>query len=186
MRKKQIHPNEIDLARWSESASGVGGARDDVAEHLRWCGRCRSVAAGHRWLQDEVSATLTLAADAVPVPRPRWWAVQEALLVKQRRQVRGWWTSAVASVVAAVCLMLSVSPMLGSAFGAATIAPQTAPPVAIIATAPDTATSTALLELATPTPVVFRQDQEATLLLHDQEGTLSPTPVLALPPTPEI
>ncbi len=184
--RKNVHPNEIDLARWCELDGGVGGARDDIAEHLRWCARCRSVAAGQRWLQDEVAAALTLAAGAVPVPRPRWWAVQEALLVKQQRQVRGWWTSALASVVASVCLMLSVSPILSSAFGAVTAASQTAPPVAIIATAPDTVLSTAP-SAATPTPVVFRQDQDVRLSpVQDREGTRSPTPILALPPTPEI
>ncbi len=176
MDEKELHPKEIDLAWLSELDGEADGAEGDMAEHLRWCGHCRSAVAGHRWLQDEVTATLASAANAVPVPRPRWWDVQELVLANQRRQARGWWMSAIASVVSAVCLMLAVSPMFGPVFGTAVVASQTAPPVAsaIIATAPDVSLSTASFSLATPTPVVFHEARDAS----------SPTPVLLLPPTP--
>jgi hypothetical protein len=179
--ESRVHPSEIDLARWGEldSETGEEGASlsaargtECMAEHLRWCGRCRSVVADHRWLQKEVAATLAAASDAVPVPRPRWWAVQEAMLTSQRRQVRGWWLSAIASVVSAVCLMLSVSPM----FGTAAVAARVVSPEAVVATAPDTVPARAsaalfpLSSLATPTPAMF----------HVQEVT----PALVLPPTP--
>ena len=160
---REIHPKEIDLARLSELGVDTGA---EMAEHLRWCARCRSVVADHRWLQEEISATLAVAVDAVPVPRPKWWAVQEVLLTRQRRQVAGWRGSAIASVVLTICLMLSASPVLGTS---ATMV-HTLPPEAIIATAPDLVSGS-----ATPTPAIFRQVQEITPL---------PTPVLALPPTP--
>ena len=176
IQTKVLHPKEIDLAWLSES----DGAEGEMAEHLRWCGRCRSAVADHRWLQDEVSSVLAVAAEVVPVPRPRWWDVQEVLRANnQRRQARGWWTSAVASAVAAVCLMLAVSSMFGPAFGTVVAASQTAPPVlasvAAVATAPDVSLLTDSFLVATPTPVVFDEAREASL---------SPTPVLLLPPTP--
>ena len=70
----ETHPKEIELARFEDGEASTG-----VAEHLRWCARCRSVVADYRWLQGEVTATLALAADSVPVPRPKWWAVCESL-----------------------------------------------------------------------------------------------------------
>ena len=169
----KIHPNELELARWSELGDRESTDGDaELAQHLRWCARCRSVVADHRWLQAEVAAALAGAADAATVPRPKWWAVQESLLTRQRRQVVGWQGSAVASVVLAVCLMLSISPV----WGTSVIMAQTSPPEAIVATAPDvgdhlTSTSVAL---ATPTPSIFKV----------QGVTPSPTPVLLLPPTP--
>ena len=183
MSDKELHPRAIDLAWLSELDGGADGAEGEMAEHLRWCGHCRSAVADHRWLQDEVTATLATAAGAVSVPRPRWWDVQELVLANQRRQARGWWMSAIASVVSAVCLMLAVSPMFGPmfgpVFGTAVVASQTAPPVAAsvaaaIATAPDVSLSTASFPPATPTPVVFDEARDPS----------SPTPVLLLPPTP--
>ena len=163
MKKK--HPLETELARLS------GGKADaEVAEHLRWCAHCRFVVADYRWLQREIAATLATAASAAPVPRPKWWAVQAVLLARQRRQIVGWRLSAVASVVLAVCLMLSLSPVLGAA-----VVARTSPPGAMVIPVPVTAVVSGerVASVATPTPVV-----------SCEEAAPSPTPALMLLPTP--
>jgi hypothetical protein len=172
----EVHLRETELARLSEESEEEVGV--SVAEHLRWCARCRSGVADYRWLQGEIVAALSAAADAVAVPRSRWWAVQEALSAGQRRQAAGWRASAVASVVLAVCLMLSLSPILGTA--AMAHAARTAVPEPVIAPAPVTAvvsgghfSGECLASMATPTPVV-----------SCGEATPLPTPALMLPPTP--
>jgi hypothetical protein len=174
----EIHPEETQLARWSD-----GEARADVAAHVRWCARCRSGVADYRWLAGEIGATLTGAADAVDVPRPRWWALQGRLIADQRRRVAGWRASAVASVVLAVCLMLSLSPVLLSTAVAARMVPLEAmvvpaPLTAMTAMTASTAdmasvSGTHAAPGATPTPLVSRA-----------EATPAPTPDFALPPTP--
>ena len=82
----EMHVREIDLAQLSQSD---GNELQEVdtrrVEHLRWCAHCRSIMADHRWLQEEVTATLAVAANALPVPRSKWWAVREALSAHQRR-----------------------------------------------------------------------------------------------------
>ena len=170
---REIHPNEVDLACLSE----LDDDRDaEIAQHLRWCADCRSAVAEHRWLQKELGTVLAVAADAVSVPRPKWWAVQEALQTRQRRQVAGWRGSAVASVVLSMCLMLSASPLLGTSAIMALTA-QMSPPEALVAVVPEVSdhlASTSVV-LATPTPALFREVYEVTPL---------PTPVLVLPPTP--
>lgn len=161
----EIHPREIELIRLSDGEAGA-----EMAEHLRWCTRCRSVLADYRWLQGEITATLTAAADAVVSPRPKWWAVQEVLCASQRRQAVGGRVSAVASVMLAACLMLSVSPVLGTAVVARTL-----PPEAIVAPAPATAIASGarLSAMATPTPAISREEAKP----------LS-TPAFVPPPTP--
>ncbi len=166
---RKVHLNEFDLARLSELDSDeVLDA--ETAEHLRWCADCRSALADHRWLQEEIASALAIAAREVPVPRPKWWAVQEALFPSRQRRVASWRGSAVASVVLAVFLMLSASPVLGTAAIMAHMAPTS--PQAVIATAPDVGEETVLTHpAATPTPAI--------------RGTPAPTPVLVLPPTPD-
>ena len=167
----EIHPSEFELTWLSDSETDGDG---EVAEHLHWCTCCRSVVADYRWLQEEVTATLVAVADSVPVPGPEWWAVQERIFANQRRQVAGWRASAVASVVLAVCLMLSVS--LSPVFGTAALA-QTASPEVIVAIAPAADSSVVsggrLASVATPTPSVCEVGQEVT-----------PPPAFVLPPTP--
>jgi len=165
VKMSEVHPREAELIRF-----GDGEASTDVAEHLRWCAHCRSVVADYRWLQREIVTTLAAAADAVPVPRSKWWAVQEVLFATQQRLVVGWRVSAVASVVLAVCLMLSLSPVLGVA-----VAARTLPPAPMIAPAPATTVVSGEQKIsrATPTPVV-----------SSEEVTPLPTPALMLPPTP--
>jgi hypothetical protein len=162
----KVHPEETQLARW-----GDGERRADIAAHVRWCARCRSGVADYRWLAGEIEATLTAAADAVDVPRPRWWALRERLIAGQRRRVAGWRASAVASVVLAVCLMLSLSPVpLGTA-----VAARMVPLEAMVVPAPVTASAsgTHAAPGVTPTPIVSRA-----------EATPAPTPDFVLPPTP--
>jgi predicted anti-sigma-YlaC factor YlaD len=171
----EVHPSEVDLARLSELDGGGEGISAEIAEHLRWCADCRSIVADHRWLQDEIVAALAAAADSVPLPRPQWRAVQEVLVSSQRRQVAGWRGSAVASVVVAVCLMLSLSRVLGTV---GVMAQTAASPEAVVATAPDVDEGyllSAPASLATPTPVIFRAAREIAP---------PPTPGLVLPPTP--
>jgi hypothetical protein len=169
-----IHPSKVELA-WLSDLDNDQALGAEVADHLRWCADCRSMVADHRWLQEEITTTLMVAADTVPLPRPKWWAVQETLLARQQRQAASWRGSAVASIVLAVCLILSASPVLGTA----AILAQTVQmsPDAVIATAPDVKVPPASIStLATPTPAMFPQMQKMTL---------SPTPVLVLPPTPD-
>lgn len=168
----EIHPGETQLARW-----GDGEASADVAAHVRWCARCRSGVADYRWLAGEIGATLTTAADAVDVPHPRWWALRGRLIAEQRRRVAGWRASAVASVVLAVCLMLSLSPVLLST----AVAARMVPPEAMVVPAPMTASTADMASVsgthavpgATPTPIASRT-----------EAAPAPTPGFALPPTP--
>jgi hypothetical protein len=164
----KVHPNETELARW-----GDGGKSADVAAHVRWCARCRSGVADYRWLAGEIGATLTAAADAVDVPRPRWRALKGRLIVDQRRRVAGWRASAVASVVLAACLMLSLSPTLLRTAVAARMVP--VPLEAMVVPAPVTASvsGTHSAPGVTPTPMVSRA-----------EATPAPTPGFSLPPTP--
>ncbi len=165
-----LHLSEFDLA-WLSELDSDNDLDNEITEHLRWCADCRSAVADHRWLQEKITTMLAVAADVAPIPRPRWWAVQEALLSSRQRQVASWRGSTIASVVLAVCLMLSASPVLGTAAMMAQTA-QTFPE-AVIATAPDIRVHTVLT--STPTPAIFRQAQNVTP---------SPTPVLVLPPTP--
>jgi hypothetical protein len=120
------HPREVELARF-----GAGEPGADVAEHLRWCARCRSVVADYRWLQEEVEATLVEVAGAVDVPRSKWWAVQAQVCGDRFNGVLNGRASAVVSVVAACCMMLCVSPALRPS-----VAAHTAPPAPVTAPLP--------------------------------------------------
>ncbi|MCP4544382.1 MAG: hypothetical protein GY832_45300 [Chloroflexi bacterium] len=173
---RNIHLNEFDLAWLGElDNNDLGNEIPDaeMVEHLRWCADCRSAIADHQWLQETITTTLAIAVDAVSVPRPKWWAVQEALLFGRQRQVASWRGSTIASVVLAVCLMLSASPLLGTAAMVAQMVQ--ASPEAVIATVPDMKTDTVLSpSVATPTPAIQVQSDTPAL-----------TPVLVLPPTPD-
>ncbi len=164
----EVHLRETELARLSDGEADV-----EMDGHLRWCARCRSVVADYRWLQGEITAALAAAASAVVVPRPSWWAVQEVLSTSRRRQITGGRVSAVASLVLTVCLMLSVSPVLGTAAIVQTA--RTSPPEPMVAPAPVTAVvpGERAASMATPTPV-----------MSCEEITPLPTPALMLPPTP--
>lgn len=167
----ETHLSEIELVQLSQlDRSEVQEVDARQAEHLCRCAHCRSIMSDHRWLQDEVTATLAIVANALPVPRPNWGALRETLCTYQRRQETHWRVSTIASVVLAICLMLSASPVLRMAFTAQSayaLSPETG-----VAIAPVPVPS---ISVATPTPAVIGQVQAVTPL---------PTPVLKLPPTP--
>ena len=159
----EAHLMETELAYLSDGESGA-----EVAAHLRWCARCRSVAADYCWLQGEIETALATVAEAVPVPGSRWWAVQARLFAGRRRQIAGWRVSAFASVVLAVSLMLSAPSFLTPAVVALGEQPGAA-------TVPAPVTAFAAGEsVATPTPVISCAD----------EALPPPTPAVVLPPTP--
>ena len=163
---RERHPREIELARLSDGEA----VSAEMAEHLRWCARCRSAVADYDWLQGEIAVTLAAAAE-IPAPRPQWWAVRERVFASQRRQITGWRISALSSVVLAVCLMFSAFPMQSATVAALTTfpsgrSPLGASPEPMVAPAPVTV---AVTLVATPTPTT--------------EMPLS-TPAFVLPPTP--
>ena len=161
----EIHPRETELARFSDKEAGAA-----VAEHLRWCARCRGVVADYRWLQGEITSTLAVAADTVAVPRPKWWVVQERMSAGQRRQMMGWRASAFASVALMVCFMLFAPNFLGPA-----VVAQTPQPEMVMGRAPVTSfvSGDRVDSMATSTPDI-----------SGAEMASSPTPAFVLPPTP--
>ena len=188
-----VHPDEIELARLAEIDSGAADA--EMLEHLRWCARCRTLVADYRWLQDEMVGALGATADAVRVPRPRWWAVHDGLIIGQRKQNTVSRISAIASAVLAVCLMffrpLIPVPSLLGRVGLSQASLQTSSvlmasyPEAAIATAPTAAVSSSTLSgstsVATPTPSLVSSGQIG-------KTTFQPTPAciqLPTPPQPE-
>jgi hypothetical protein len=171
----KVHPEQTELARWSD-----GEARADIATHVRWCAACRSAVADYRWLAGEIETTLTAAADTVKVPRPRWWALQGRLIAEQRRRVAGRQVSAVASVLLAVCLMLSLSPVLLRTAVAARMVPLDA----MVVPAPVTAMTASTANVASVSGIHAAPGTTPTPILARAEATPVPTPDFALPPTP--
>jgi len=161
----KVHLLETELAFLSDGETG-----DSVAGHLRWCARCRNTAADYRWLQGEIEGALAAAADAVPVPRSKWGAVQAGVQADRRRQAVGVHTSSFASVVMAICLML-----FAPAFLSQSAATEVEQPQLMVIPAPVTVSvaDERAITVNTPTPAIC-----------SQEATPLPTPVFVLPPTP--
>ncbi len=197
-----IHPREVELARFGDGelyaadidrASADIDRASDVAEHLRWCARCRSVVADHRWLQEEIKGALMEAADAVDVSRPKWWAVQAQIRGERLNAALSRRASAVFSVVVACCMMLCVSPALGQSVSARTAPPEpvTAPPpvAAIVSDVSGEATLPGgpLGVEVTPTPELPRMHgrtrERCPQCLYEPVPLLR-TPAPMLPPTP--
>ena len=158
----ETHPKEIELARFGDGEASTG-----VTEHLRWCARCRSVVADYRWLQGEVTATLALAADSVPVPRPKWWAVCESLSLGERRRAGRRRASALASLALVFSLILSAPGFLGAAVVAQAVSVDVVMAPAPITLSRVGATSTVDTgigvdagpgPMVTPTPTILRGD----------------------------
>ena len=182
------HPNEIRLARLAETDNGAADV--ETLQHLRWCARCRTLVADYRWLQNGMTGALEAAADTVRVPRPRWWAVHNELVIGQRKQNAVGRVSAIASAVLAVCLMffrplMPVPSLLGSVGASQASSVLVVPyPEALIATAPTAVVSSGTLSgstLATPTPSLVSSSQA-------EKTTSQPTPAcmqLPTPPQPE-
>jgi hypothetical protein len=179
----KVHLNQDELAWLSELGdNGEEHVAPEHMAHLQWCTRCRSVVSEYRWLESEVKGTLAVAANAVRVPRPKWWEIEKSLSITTRRGTRGWRLSAVASVVLLVCLMLFDWPLHRSISAAQSL--HASSPEVAVATAPLPGTvggingyaDSGLGSVATPTP--------STLPVY--EATPLPTPALALPPTPVL
>jgi len=186
----EIHPREIDLARFGDGEVSAG-----IAEHLRWCAHCRSVVADYRWLQGELAATLALAANTVPVPSPKWLAVQGYLFADQRRQTAGWRASALISVMLVACFLLSAPNLLvlcqasfdrfvvttsvvsavRQATRIATTSHQKLEAVTVPAPATAVVSGEPMASMATPTPAI-----------SCEEARPLPTPAFVLPPTPLV
>ena len=112
------HPTEIELAKAGEAA-----AREEVAEHLRWCSRCRGIAADYEWLDEGIAAALDAGLEDVAVPKPSWETVHDGFESRQRVVVGGR-VLAVAGAVAVACLMLGASSILGGGpYRRGTVAP---------------------------------------------------------------
>jgi predicted anti-sigma-YlaC factor YlaD len=120
METDGIHLREMELA-CSSTESNVH------SEHLRWCAQCRNLAAEYRWLDGQLTDMLASASEAVPVTRPKWRAVKRRMIAGRQRRVAGWRVSAVASVALAVCMLLSISSIVG-----ATVAVQLSSPEAVM------------------------------------------------------
>lgn len=149
------HPREIELTSLVD-----GGV--EAGEHVDACRRCQSVVDEYRWLEREVTAALTGAANRVPVPRPRWHEIEARLHARGQRLRAVWRLSAVAGIILAVCLVIVVSSVLGTAATALASSPEMvcAPsPVAEAAVEKEIASTSVL----TPRPL--------------DEGTLGPAPV---------
>ena len=161
----EVHPLEIDLAFLSD-----GEMDESVAEHLRWCAYCHSMVTDYAWLQGEIESALAAAADAVPPPRPKWWAVQAGVRACRRRQTVGGRISSFASVVMAACLMLFAPGFLSPASATWVTQPglTVLPEPSIVPISDER-----VLPAATPTPDAFCK-----------EATPLPTPAFVPPPAP--
>lgn len=165
METDGIHLREMELA-CSSTESNVR------SEHLRWCARCRNLAAEYHWLDGQLADALASASEAVPVAHPKWRAVKQRMIAGRQRRVAGWRVSAAASVALAVCMLLSISSVVG-----ATVAAQLSSPEAVMTPASvpvvasdDSVTSSAT---STSTPIVPYGGIETP-----------PAPALAPIPTP--
>lgn len=159
------HPDEIELARSSD-----GQVDESCAAHLRWCARCRTVAADHRWMQKEVQGVMAVAAESAPLPRPRWRAVRDGMRAARRRQVVREYAFSFAGVVLAACLLLLAPGFLDRSAALGVDRPGT-PALSIPAAPPSP--DNYVLPVVTPTPLAFVRD-----------AVPAPTPPVVLPPTP--
>jgi hypothetical protein len=89
------HPQELELA----------GASEKLVDHLRWCSRCRGVAADYEWLKEEIPAAFDAGLEAVAVPAPTWESVRDRLRPRQRCAA-GRQLVAIAATAVMACLML--------------------------------------------------------------------------------
>ncbi len=169
MNDRHLSERELILA-------GSGEIDDRVEAHLQWCAQCQSAVAEYQWLQSALETTLSTAAEAVPVPRPRWWNVQASLQAGRRRRGFAQHISAIAAVLLAFGIQLSLIPNWGASVAAQhasqqpqlVIVPSPAPPTALVAKGTG---STAALSTSLPSAEAMT-------------GTPAPTLAPVLPPTP--
>jgi hypothetical protein len=152
----ETHLEERELARLSDREV----IDVEVIDHLRWCARCRNVAAEYDWLQEEVATTLGTVAEAVPIPRPTWRGISSGLHTdRQRVMVRRRLSAAMG--VAMACLLIIGPSVLGGG-------------VAIQSTlSPDVMTAPMPITAAVATPILHRSEKDTALTLAP---TLAPLP----------
>ena len=151
METEEVHLGEMELA-CSKGELGAGSA-----DHLRWCARCRSLAAEYRWLDERLTDALISVSEVVPVARPRWRTVKRRIAAGRQRRIAGWRVSAIASVALTICMLLSISSVVG-----ATVAAQLTSPEAVVTPAAVTAVASEdpATSRATSTPIVLREGVE--------------------------
>lgn len=180
--EKSDHPEASVLARLGEPDADEGGAR--LAEHLRLCARCRNAAADYRWLERQIGAALAEAADAVPVPRPKWWDVRRRVFAGQPRPGLAWRASVVVGVVLIFCQMLPAVLFPPTAPPSLAVEPAVAPPpvIAAVSQAPGShGSTTSVAKVATPTPGLSVDGTTDVAPLPTLAPALSPRPELANP-----
>ncbi len=175
------HPQDIELARfsefpddeWEKDGLGIGMRRERIAAHLRWCTRCRSLAAEYDWLRQAMVVSLRDVADSAPTPTPKWHHVRGGVLAQERRWGLGVRLSAAFGAALLVCQLLVAVPIWHGAQPNGMVAQRTNPPRVSVATAPRVGMGLApAVAGATPTPVT------------SDVGERLPTPAPMLLPTP--
>lgn len=165
MAMNEVHLGEMELA------CSKGEFDASAADHLRWCARCRSLAAEYRWLDGQLVDALVSASEVVPVARPKWRAVKQRIAIGRQRRIAGWRASAIASVALAICMLLSISSVVG-----ATVAAQLTSPEAVVTPA------AAVTAVASEGPAA---SQATSTPIASHEGVEMPSgPMLAPIPTP--
>jgi anti-sigma factor RsiW len=177
----ECHPAERMLARSvdTDDDNDDDGISESLADHLARCPDCRRLSADYRWLERELTATLSTVAREAPIPRPAWWEVQTRAAARQKWAAGRRWSAGI-SLVLSVCLMLIFSPMWSwSATMLASSAPLTqAPVIGPVTPPPRLSPTTSTTALGSPTVVASNAHLTA------QPFTPTPTPALILPPTP--
>ena len=171
-----MHLRELDLSRLSD-----GELSAQAMEHLHWCARCRSAAAEFDWLQQEITGMLAAAADAAPGSQPKWWDVQKRLTIGQQQRSSRRRLSAIAGVVLAISLVLSVPSFLGTT----AVAQQTASPEPVVAWAPgaDVTSVSAVASAEALAPVSM---SAATPTPPTSPETITPSPAPVSVPVPTL
>ena len=150
------HLQERELARLSDREV----IEAEVIDHLRWCARCRSVAAEYDWLQEEIATTLGTVAEAVPVPRPTWREISSGLHTDRQR----------------VMVRRRLSAAMGVAMaGLLIIGPSVLDVGAAVQSTPSPRVMTAPMPITPPvaTPILHPSEKDTALTLAP---TLAPLP----------
>lgn len=116
-RMREWHPDELELARASELEAG-----GDLADHLRWCSRCRAVAADYEWLDEEIAGAFDAGLEEADVPRAGWESVDERLRPRQRSAVGGQFAALVGAVVVTCMMLVAPSVLVREAHGGGRVA----------------------------------------------------------------
>jgi hypothetical protein len=135
------HLTELELAR-----AAAGDGSENLIDHLRWCGQCRTAVAEYGWLQEEIERTLEAEAAGAPVPEADWMGARERLQSTRPVSAVGRRAAAV-SLAAAVCLVVAVPLAVAGGNRAWAMAPRTEE----VSTAPSPAAVVENGRVGTPT-----------------------------------